>query len=120
MSGKESGHYNLPAFSVMCGCVVVVKFKTPFFLMPPQVFFSMLEIYNEQVTEGEKQLLSFFLLSVSFCIIFFYLSLSSLSRWLTCCLGGLVLRGGSESERSSKEASTWRVSERSRVRAHHR
>lgn len=68
----------------------------------------------------EKQLISCFFLFF-FCVSPCSFSPpSSLSRWLTCCLGGLALRGGSESERSSREASMWRASEQSRVKTHHR
>uniref|UniRef100_H3DK11 Kinesin-like protein n=1 Tax=Tetraodon nigroviridis TaxID=99883 RepID=H3DK11_TETNG len=63
-----------------------------------QVFFSMLEIYNEQ---------SFF-------------AFPPLSRCSTCWFGALVHRGVSGSERNSSEASTWRDCEQSRVTAQRR
>lgn len=60
--------------SVSCRCVVVVKFKTSLFLMSPQVFFSMLEIYNEQVTEGNS---SYYFFCVFLCHHLLFVSLRS-------------------------------------------
>lgn len=42
------------------------------------------------------------------------------SRWLICCLGGLVLQVDSESEKICKEDSMWRVCVQSPVRVQHR
>lgn len=78
-----------------------------------QVFFSMLEIYNEQVTLN----FTASTLPRHFLCVRLLLVSSSLTRWSICCVGAPVLQGASECERSSREASMWRVSARFPVTA---
>lgn len=93
-------------------CFVSIYHRVSSVFISTQVFFSMLEIYNEQVG-------SFCLISLSF-LGYFMNVLSCLSRWLTCWPGDLVFLEVSESERSSREDSMWRGSGRSLVRAQRR
>lgn len=90
--------------------------KMCFFFMSLQVFFSMLEIYNEQVVFGANLFLWIWYMLRCYYVSWLFLFLPSLSRWLTCCLGRLGLQAGSESERSSNEVSMWRVSAQSPAR----
>lgn len=87
-------------------CVLTLIFTST------QVFFSMLEIYNEQVRSAVFVHIFWRFLS----LIIFFLSLLFASRCLTCWFGALVHQGLSGSERNSTEASTWRDYEQSRVK----
>lgn len=55
------------------------------FLIPSQVFFSMLEIYNEQVTEGKPNTVTF---SSILLFILAFLCIIHLYRLTLFCLGG--------------------------------
>lgn len=100
----------------VCVCYLVIVWNGSVLTLiftSTQVFFSMLEIYNEQVRR-----VAFWFFSPS--LIFFLSSLPCASRCLTCWFGGLARRGDSGSERSNRGASTWRDYEPSRVKVQHR
>lgn len=68
------------------------QYVHPLCIVSTQVFFSMLEIYNEQVTEGHIMLpVPPFPAFTAYHVHF--LSLPSLFRWLICCVGALVPQG---------------------------